>query len=197
MIEIERRRRTSGGGRRRATRGTKPPPAPSSGDGSAAVRGTALAALARMGAATDADVGAALVDPVAEVRRRACEVAVTHPSVDLRPLLADADPMVVEAAAWALGERGADGSAAVDALVAVAGGHADALCREAAVAALGAIGDVRGLPAILAATSDKPAVRRRAVIALAPFDGPEVEPPSPAPSRPRLASPPSRRRPPD
>jgi HEAT repeat protein len=47
--------------------------------------------------------------------------------------------------------------------------------REAAVAALGAIGDTAGLPAILAATRDKPAVRRRAVIALAPFDGPEVE----------------------
>jgi HEAT repeat protein len=28
---------------------------------------------------------------------------------------------------------------------------------------------------VLAATADKPAVRRRAVIALAPFDGPEVE----------------------
>ena len=53
--------------------------------------------------------------------------------------------------------------------------HADPLCREAAVAALGALGDERGLPAILAATADKPAVRRRAVIALAPFDGPEVE----------------------
>ncbi len=145
------------------------------GDESAAVRGTALAALARMGAVTDADIAAAVVDPVAEVRRRACEVAVTHPAVDLRPLLADVDPMVVEAAAWALGERGADGSGAVEALMEVAGGHADALCREAAVAALGAIGDVRGLPAILAATSDKPAVRRRAVIALAPFDGPEVE----------------------
>jgi HEAT repeat protein len=128
-----------------------------------------------MGAATDADVTAALADPLAEVRRRACEVAVTHRSVDLRPALADDDPMVVEAAAWALGERAADASEAVDALVAVAGGHADALCREAAVAALGAIGDVRGLPAILAATSDKPAIRRRAVIALAPFDGPEVE----------------------
>ena len=32
-----------------------------------------------------------------------------------------------------------------------------------------------GLPAILAATRDKPAVRRRAVIALAPFEGPEVD----------------------
>ena len=53
--------------------------------------------------------------------------------------------------------------------------HEDPLCREAAVAALGAIGDPGGLPAILAATTDRPAVRRRAVLALAPFDGPEVD----------------------
>jgi HEAT repeat protein len=31
-----------------------------------------------------------------------------------------------------------------------------------------------GLPAILRATGDRPAIRRRAVLALAPFDGPEV-----------------------
>ena len=46
---------------------------------------------------------------------------------------------------------------------------------EAAVAALGAIGHPEGLDAILAATTDRAAVRRRAVLALAPFDGPEVE----------------------
>ena len=45
--------------------------------------------------------------------------------------------------------------------------------REAAVAALGAIGDDRGLDAILAATGDKPAIRRRAVLALAPFVAPD------------------------
>jgi HEAT repeat protein len=61
-------------------------------------------------------------------------------------------------------------------LVALARDHRDALVREAAVAALGAIGAADGLPAILhAAAHDKPAVRRRAVIALAPFDGPEVD----------------------
>ena len=54
-------------------------------------------------------------------------------------------------------------------------GHADPLCREAAVAALGAIGDPAGLPAVLAALEDKPAIRRRAAVALAAFDGPEVE----------------------
>jgi HEAT repeat protein len=43
------------------------------------------------------------------------------------------------------------------------------------VAALGAIGDERGLPAVLAGCADAPAIRRRAVLALAPFDGSEVE----------------------
>ncbi len=112
LPRIGHRQRPPGGGRlrSRATWGTSPPPGPCWSTTSAAVRATALSALARMGAATPADVAAALADPVAEVRRRACEVAVVHADVDLRPLLADADPMVVEAAAWALGERGEDGS---------------------------------------------------------------------------------------
>ena len=144
------------------------------------VRATALAALARLGQAGGGDVATALGDPVAAVRRRACAVAVAFPDVDLVPLLADTDVGVVEAAAWALGERGeaAAGAATaqvVEALAGVASAHEDPLCREAAVAALGAIGDERGLATILAATRDKPAVRRRAVIALAPFDGPDVD----------------------
>jgi HEAT repeat protein len=91
----------------------------------------------------------------------------------MQPMLADPDPFVVEAAAWAIGER--SDSAATAAVARVATEHADPLCREAAVAALGAIGDDRGLPAILAAQADRPAVRRRAVIALAPFQGPAVD----------------------
>ena len=51
----------------------------------------------------------------------------------------------------------------------------DALVREAAVAALGAIGDEAGRAAILAALDDKATVRRRAVLALAPFEGPDVD----------------------
>ncbi|MGZ0220404.1 MAG: HEAT repeat domain-containing protein, partial [Acidimicrobiales bacterium] len=53
--------------------------------------------------------------------------------------------------------------------------HDDPLVREAAVAALGAIGHEDGLPAILAASSDKPAIRRRAVLSLAAFEGPSVD----------------------
>lgn len=144
-------------------------------DDAPVVRASALGALARMGACTDADVTAALADPAPTVRRRALEVAVTRPAVGLLALLADADPTVVEQAAWACGERTPPEPGAVAALAAVATGHDDALCREAAVAALGAIGDPAGLPAILAATGDKATVRRRAVIALAPFEGDEVD----------------------
>ena len=60
-------------------------------------------------------------------------------------------------------------------LIDVGQNHEHQLAREAAIAALGAIGDVRGLPTILKGCRDKPAVRRRAVLALAPFDGPEVD----------------------
>ena len=92
-------------------------------------------------------------------------------------LLDDPDVTVVEAAAWAIGELGerAVDVGAVAALSDTARDHRDALAREAAVAALGALGDRDALPAILAACHDKPAVRRRAVLALAPFDGPEVD----------------------
>lgn len=140
-----------------------------------AVRATALGALGRLGRASAADVGAALADPSPEVRRRACRVAVPVAGVDLVAMLDDTDAGVVEVAAWALGERAGASKEAVARLAAVATAHDDALCRESAVAALGAIGDERGLPAVLAATRDKPAIRRRAVIALAAFEGPEVE----------------------
>ncbi|MGI8792595.1 MAG: HEAT repeat domain-containing protein [Acidimicrobiales bacterium] len=144
-------------------------------DGDGGVRASALGSLARLGALTEDDVQLAMKDADPTVRRRAAEAAKDHPGLDLVPLLADADPMVVEAACWAVGEREQATPEVVGALSSTATGHDDPLCREAAVAALGAIGDERGLPAILTATGDKPAVRRRAVIALAPFDGPEVD----------------------
>ena len=118
----------------------------------------------------------ALSDADAGVRRRACEAAVHVDDVDLGPALADEDSAVVEAAAWALGEQGTTAADAVDDLARLAREHPEPLCRESAVAALGAIGDERGLAAVLAAAAgDRPAVRRRAVVALAAFEGPEVE----------------------
>ncbi|MGH9116706.1 MAG: HEAT repeat domain-containing protein, partial [Acidimicrobiales bacterium] len=135
-------------------------------------------ALFRAGAATLADVETACGDESPAVRRRAAEVTAAGPEELRSPilrLLDDTDPAVLEAAAWAAGECDPCLPGSVERLGQLAVGHDDALVREAAVAALGAIGDDRGLPAILAATTDKPAVRRRAVIALAPFAGPEVD----------------------
>jgi HEAT repeat protein len=143
-----------------------------------AVRAAALGALERCGALTADDLVAALDDPAAAVRRRGAELAARRPGDEAPSLLgplADGDPTVVEVAAWACGERSPTEPGVVTVLAAVATGHADALCREAAVAALGAIGDPAGLPAVLAACGDKATVRRRAVLALAPFEGPEVD----------------------
>jgi HEAT repeat protein len=137
------------------------------------VRATALGALARLGVLRTATLQAALGDPAPEVRRRAAELAARDRDVDLRGALADREPAVVEVAAWACGEHEDVDDDVLATLVALAGGADDALVREAAVAALGAVGDDRGLDAILAATGDRPAIRRRAVLALAPFVAPD------------------------
>ena len=142
-------------------------------------RELALGALARMGALTDDDLITALYDSVVAVRRRAVLLSATRVGVPLLPALHDPDPVVVEAAAFAVGEQQplleVVDDAVLGRLVVLATEAADPLVREAAVAALGAIGDERGLPAILAGCADKPAIRRRAVLALAPFEGPEVQ----------------------
>jgi HEAT repeat protein len=142
------------------------------------VRAAALGALARLAKLDSDDVSRAMGDEDPLVRARAAEVAVGFgPAVVglLTRALTDGDARVVEAACFALGELGGEASAGVGDLSAVAGGHSDPLCREAAVAALGAIGAPAGLAAILAATTDKPAVRRRAVLALSPFSGSDVD----------------------
>jgi HEAT repeat protein len=147
------------------------------------VRATALGALTRAGALTAEDLARAATDGDPIVRRRVAEAAAAADprgsSAPVVRLLEDADASVVEAAAWACGElAGFDDETrrtAVERLTQLATLHEDALVREAAVAALGSMGDEAGLTAILAATRDKPAVRRRAVLALAPFEGPEVD----------------------
>lgn len=139
------------------------------------VRASALNALERAGALTDDQVVNAMRDPEPIVRRHAAELAGKRPGLALDCLLGDDDPTVVEVAAWACGEQETIDDAALHALIDLATGADDPLVREAAAAALGAIGDRRGLPAILAACADKPHVRRRAVLALAPFEGAEVD----------------------
>lgn len=147
-----------------------------------AVQVAAVGALSRLGALTTADVSAAVERGPDVVRRRAVEAAPrvrgrgsrsALPAL-LTHALEDPDPLVVVGAAWFLGER--RHVPAASALARTATEHPDARCREAAVAALGAIGDPTGLPAVLVALDDRPTVRRRATVALAGFDDPRVEP---------------------
>ncbi|MGH9292864.1 MAG: HEAT repeat domain-containing protein [Acidimicrobiales bacterium] len=130
---------------------------------------------------TAGDVTLALNDPSPVARRSLAELAgarggVRLTNAELEQLLSDPEAEVVEAACFAAGES-ADGDrrGLVERLVEIATGHEDPLCRESAVAAIGAIGHPAGLGAVLAATKERPAVRRRAVVALAAYSGPEVE----------------------
>lgn len=122
--------------------------------------------------------GAANAEPT--VRRRAAELTPlveSVPDAPLRRLMEDPDHLVADAACFAAGEvtwTDRQRPRVVAGLL-VAASHPDPLVRESAVAALGAVGDPRGLPAIIAGCKDRPTVRRRAVLALAPFDGPAVE----------------------
>jgi HEAT repeat protein len=148
-------------------------------DDDAGVRAAALGALVRLGAATLDDLARAFADDAPSVRRRAAELAwrTTIERDDLVALvsqhLVDGEGEVVEAVCFCLGElRPARPG---EALTHVAQHHSDALCRESAVAALGAIGDPGSLPVILDALKDRPPIRRRAVIALAAFEGPAVD----------------------
>lgn len=143
------------------------------------VRVVALGAAHRLGELTTAHLHTALSDPSELVRYRAVELAARSDSgAELADTLIDAlaDPELSEVAAFALGELELDAepkNRAVVALGAQASSHDDPLSRESAVAALGALGD--GLSYILAATGDVATVRRRAVLALAPFEGQEVD----------------------
>jgi HEAT repeat protein len=146
------------------------------------VQVAALGALARLRQLTATDVAVALAGGGPALRRRAVEVALSARGTGTRSslpravtdALGDPDPLVVVGAAWFLAERHVH--AAVPALATTASDHDDARCREAAVAALGALGDAAGLPAVLSALHDAPSVRRRATVALAGFDDPRVTP---------------------
>ena len=154
------------------------------GDSDPITRGSAIAALVRLKAATGNDFDSALRDGAPAVRQRALRLLVcTETDLDRAAAvlahLPDPDDGVTEVAAFVAGELfGPPSEAPLDvvvALSAVATTHTDALCRESAVAAMGAIGHPAGLAAVLAGCQDKATVRRRAVIALAAFDGAEVD----------------------
>tara|TARA_B100000902_G_C27281165_1_gene901867 strand:+ start:1253 stop:1870 length:618 start_codon:yes stop_codon:yes gene_type:complete len=144
-----------------------------------ATRRVALGALDRIGSLTSSELQSALKDPSGSVRRRALEIAAKRSDVKIEVCLNDSDPAVAEAAAFAIGER--TEISAVPSLIRMASQHDDPLCRESAIAALGALATVvedgrkEILNSLLEAMNDKPQIRRRAVLGLFQFDEPEAQ----------------------
>jgi HEAT repeat protein len=139
----------------------------------------ALRAGARQNVLSTENWSHAFADGDVDVRREALNLFAHHELEDsslleqVLALLNDSDALVVDGAVFALGEHLY--VPAVDALCSVASSHEDARCRESAVAALGAIGDDRARGTILNALEDKPPVRRRAIVALSNFEGPDID----------------------
>ena len=139
----------------------------------------ALRGMVRQGLVTDDEWLCAIDDWDVDVRREALNLIARVDQIDDKVFeamlrrLHDEDALVVDGAIFALGEHLFVG--AVDQLCVIATSHDDARCRESAIAALGAIGDDRARPAILAALNDKPPVRRRAIVALSNFEGPDID----------------------
>lgn len=148
------------------------------------VRAAALGAAARLELLDPDTLESAIGDESLTVRRRAIELIGHRPDLAGGPdgdrativaalLGALADEACAEVAAFALGELGSTTAEVVTALQHQGSEHGDPLCREAAVAALGSLGV--GRDTVLAALSDIATVRRRAVVALAAFEGPDVD----------------------
>ncbi len=169
------------------------------------LRAAALGSIHRLGKLNSSRFLAALADTDPQVRRRAAELASRlrlskhdrHQVIDGLSSCLDQEDEIAEVAAFALGEIGSEpiGQSAPDQGTPDQGGvdqaslglgpeviaklehqsrhHNNALCREQAVASLGALHSSPSI--ILDALNDKATVRRRAVIALAPFAGPEIE----------------------
>ncbi len=144
----------------------------------------ALGAAHRLGLLHAEALQPFFADPDAAVRYRAVELAARfgdaagrqRAALAERLVQALADDGLTEVAAFALGELQPDEptrSKVVRALEEQVSANQDPLVRESAVAALGALGG--GVATILEATEDIATVRRRAMLALAPFDGTEVE----------------------
>ena len=106
------------------------------------VRELALGALHRMHSLTNADLELALRDDDRLVRRRAAELGALYPEVDLTPLLVDLEPVVIEMAVWAHGEREEVDDNTLQTIISLTTDHDDQLVREAGAAALGALRSV-------------------------------------------------------
>ena len=139
------------------------------------VRATALRVLDNEGKLEKGIVERSLSDSAFKVRNALAYLISRNRDIPAMKFLLDEDAEIVEVACWGIGERGDASAEVLDVLQSITESHSDSLCRESAVAALGALGNRDTLGSILKAVEDIATVRRRAVLALAPFDGPEVE----------------------
>ena len=139
------------------------------------VRATALRVLDNEGKLEKGIVERSLSDSAFKVRNALAYLISRNRDIPAMKFLLDEDAEIVEIACWGVGERGDASAEVLDVLQSITESHSDSLCRESAVAALGALGNRDALGSILKAVEDIATVRRRAVLALAPFDGPEVE----------------------
>ena len=152
-------------------------------DTAAVVREAALATVVKLNLDAGKHIVNAFNDDDHGVRKRAIELVIDLSDNQdyiskILVLLDDSSTFVVETVCWVIGEIGNNYenlSEAVSKISQIALKHDDSLCREAAVACLGSLGHINGLTTLLKALDDKPNVRRRATLALAPFEGPEVE----------------------
>ncbi len=152
-------------------------------DTAAVVREAALATVVKLNLDAGKHIVNALEDADRGVRKRAVELVIdlsnNHEHISkVLVLLDDSSTFVVETVCWVIGEIGnnyENVAEIVSKVSQIALNHEDSLCREAAVACLGSLGHIDGLTTLLKVLDDKPNVRRRATLALAPFEGPEVE----------------------
>ncbi|WP_298347192.1 HEAT repeat domain-containing protein [Ferrimicrobium sp.] len=113
----------------------------------------------------DARVGIAAVTAVPNDRRS---------SVHAKRWMEDGSWLVAEFGAFVAGEL--EDPELVPRLIELATDHEELLVREAALASLGAIGDQRAIPVVLAALSAKSVyLRRRALVISVAFESPEID----------------------
>ncbi len=135
-------------------------------DLNARIRAAATTSMSRLGILTPQHLNDALRDSEAEVRLAAVNATLGLGAFELRPFLRlESDPMVLEAIVFTIGEKLEEG--AYPELCQIALDHPDALCREAAVAAIANFQREDSLEVLAKASGDKPAIRRRVAIALA------------------------------
>lgn len=137
------------------------------------VRAAAVAACRRLGRLDVQILEAALGDPEPEVRLAGAKAAANAGGGSLLARLAlEKDLLVAEALIFALGEQREE--AAYSALCEAATSHPDALCREAAVAAIANFERDDSIVVLEKAAKDKPAIRRRVAVALAAVEDPRA-----------------------